>query len=279
MTRKSAPLRLRVRNRLRRTLRGLSEWRETKRADVLVVSYPKCGRTWLRLLMARALQEEYRLDVLTLELEQLTSMVPKLPRVYFTHEGEPYKQSPDELEVSKRRYARKQVILLVRDPRDIVVSLYFHVTRRQRAFTGSLAEFVTGRRGGFDTIIAFYNNWARQRALPKGLLLVRYEDLHRNAAGELRRVMDFLGVAVSDVSIEAAVRYATFENMRELEKKQHLDSYRLRPAKSDDPESFKTRRGKVGGFRDYLDAPTVADLSTRLERLDPMFGYRPDGVE
>jgi hypothetical protein len=49
---------------------------------------------------------------------------------------------------------------------------------------------------------------------------------------------------------------------------------RLRPGSLDDEESFKTRRGKVGGFADYLSPEDVAFVEEKVRgELDPLFGY------
>ena len=53
-----------------------------------------------------------------------------------------------------------------------------------------------------------------------------------------------------------------------------LESGRLRPRDPNDPESFKTRRGKVGGFVDYLTPDEIAEVERRIRSgLDPSFGY------
>ena len=42
----------------------------------------------------------------------------------------------------------------------------------------------------------------------------------------------------------------------------------------DNPESFKVRRGKVGGWRDYFTEAEVALIEAELDRtLLPGFGY------
>ena len=41
-----------------------------------------------------------------------------------------------------------------------------------------------------------------------------------------------------------------------------------------DPETFKVRKGKVGGYVDYLDAKEIEYLDNKIEAdLDPIFGY------
>ncbi len=80
-----------------------------------------------------------------------------------------------------------------------------------------------------------------------------------------------------------AVEIASFENMRRLEEGDlqapgaalvaALKEEALRPFDAGDPESFKVRRGKVGGYVDYLARPDIEFLHREIARLDPRYGY------
>ncbi|MEM7023686.1 MAG: hypothetical protein AAF637_14000, partial [Pseudomonadota bacterium] len=49
---------------------------------------------------------------------------------------------------------------------------------------------------------------------------------------------------------------------------------RMKPRDRKNPKSFKTRRGKVGGYRDYFDDREIAEIDRRIaEQLSPVFGY------
>ena len=147
------------------------------------------------------------------------------------------------------------------------------MTRRIGRYAGDLPAFLRERRGSVDSMIRFYNIWASQRHVPADFLLVRYEDLHADTAGELRRMLEFMPVAdVRDDVITEAVEFARFENMRKLESSASIN--RLRPADKADPESYKTRRGKVGGYVDYLAPEQAAWLTDRMrDELDPIYRY------
>jgi hypothetical protein len=265
-----------IRYRLLRERLSRDSRRADREAECFLVSYPKCGRTWLRVLLSRALELHYGApEVDYLGGAFLGGNVPDAPRVRVTHDDDPHWKTPRGLDRRKRRYRGKRVVLLVRDPRDVVVSMYFERTRRERAYSGTLSEFLHEQRGSLDTVLAYYNVWARSRALPREFLVVRYEDLRRDTGRELERLLAFLGVRdVSAATVGEAVRFASFESMREMESAGSLESGRLRPRDPNDPESFKTRRGKVGGFVDYLTPDEVAEVERRIgSTLDPSFGY------
>lgn len=264
-----------IRYRLLRERWSPDARRADREADAFLVSYPKCGRTWLRLLLSRALElHTGASSVDYLGGHFLGGDVAGAPRVRVSHDGDPHWKTPRGLDRRKRRYRGKRVVLLVRDPRDVVVSMYFERSRRERAYSGSLSEFLCERRGSLDTILGYYNAWARCREVPSELLVVRYEDLRRDTESEVQRVLRFLGLAVSDANVSEAVGFASFERMREMENAGSLESGRLRPRDPNDPESFKTRRGKVGGFVDYLSPEEIADVERRIRsELDPCYGY------
>jgi hypothetical protein len=269
-----------VRAQLRRSAMGrlVYRFRRNRMADVFVLSFPKTGRTWLRVLLGKALALHHGLqDAEVIELDQLARAIPSLPRIRFKHDDNPHFKAPHELVDFKYEYRDRKVVLLVRDPRDTLVSAYFQMTKREDSyrFEGTLADFLRCPRGSWDTMIRFYNIWADQRSAPAAFLLVRYEDLHADAARELRRVLEFLGYRdVAEQTIQAAVEFSRFENMRKMEQSNSLSSGRLKPGDAKDPESFKTRKGKVGGYVDYLDGEQIAELNARLKReLAPIYGY------
>jgi hypothetical protein len=243
-------------------------------ADAYLISFPKCGRTWLRLMIGRAIDAHYRVgsDNL-LDLWALASHNPTIPKIVVTHEDDSVSKLPRELNRDKSRFATKRVVFLVRDPRDVVISHYFQLARREQRYRGGLEDFLHEPRGSLDSLIEYYNVWAESRDVPAGFLEVRYEDLVRDTQGELGRVLDFLGLEeIPEATIGEAVSFASFDRMRKMEIEDAFGSPRLRSPESTDPEALKTRRGKVHGFRDYLEPKDIDFLNRRIaERLSPSY--------
>ena len=96
--------------------------------------------------------------------------------------------------------------------------------------------------------------------------------MHRDPHAALRRVGAFLtGGALADEDVARAVRETTFEKMREMEASgagARRWGVRLRPGDPADPDSFKTRRGVVGGWRDYFSLDDEAYATELLSRHD-----------
>jgi hypothetical protein len=83
-----------------------------------------------------------------------------------------------------------------------------------------------------------------------------------------------LGESSPDANIfQEALEFSRFENMQKLEAAGAFDSNILHPGDVRDPESFKVRRGKVGGYREYLSAEDQQFAEAALTQLDRRFGY------
>ena len=130
--------------------------------------------------------------------------------------------------------------------------------------------------GGMKAVTEYLNLWARESGNVEAFHLLRYEDLRSNTAEELRRLLDFMHVDATDAHVAAAVEYSSYENMKKMESKKQfrLAGGRMMPGDKNNPDSYKVRRAKVGGYRDYFSDEEVAAIDARLAAdLDPMFNY------
>jgi hypothetical protein len=259
-------------------------------ADAFMVSFPKCGRTWLRVMLGRALYRHAGIDDLRPDGTRL--LYPEgikdlkgLPRISFTHDGRPTRGTVEEIETDKSRYAGKAVVLLIRDLRDVAVSYYFHETRRTKRFYpkweiakfhGEISEFLHSEVGGIEHFLRFYNIWADNKDVPERVLLMKYEQMRREPKAQLQALLDFLGVeGVAEETVDDAVDFSSFDKMKEMEKEGTFKHpHYMKPGDSADEESFKVRRGKVGGFEDYLSAADIEWLTEKMQgELAPFYGY------
>jgi hypothetical protein len=248
--------------------------------DAAFVSFPKCGRTWVRLMLGRLIAlEEGRgeraddLDAL-FDVFEATQRLRGLPRVVFSHDDKPQHRRADELQPDKSKlYRGRDVVVLIRDLRDVMVSSFFQLTRREEKRSDpSLSAYVRSPSGAAETFVAFYNHWWAARGAPRSFHVFRYEDLHAHPEQALAGILAAIGwPPVAAGRLREVAAWAAFDNLR----RKSLASQRreLQPRRADDPESFKMRRGRVGGFRDYLTPEDVAYLDAQMRRLEPGYGY------
>jgi hypothetical protein len=88
-----------------------------------------------------------------------------------------------------------------------------------------------------------------------------------------------MGESFSEREIEEAVAFGSFDNLQELERRGFFHQGGLTLRNPQDPESFKVRRAKVGGFKDYFTEAQVAELEELVRRrLSPGLGYQPSAA-
>jgi hypothetical protein len=275
-----------------RWLRGRQELKKLRKADCVIITCPKSGRTWLRIMLSRLVQK--RLDLDKTAIIGTTSFHranPSLPRIFFTHDS--YIGDYTGNRESKSDYLGKRVVFLVRDPRDIAVSAYFQwkfrTDRQKRAlhspfFEGrdlSIYDFAMHRKGSLIKNIDRMNSWHRARNQLDELLIVRYEDLRAEPEKWLARVADFSGYTASEEEVADAVEYASLENMKKMEREGSFGdkSRRFSSGRQESSDAYKVRRGKIGGYRDYFTDEQLLDIDALVETtLAPEYGYtnRPD---
>ncbi len=273
---------------IERWLRGREEFRKLQLADCVIVSFGKSGRTWLRVMLSRFYQVRYGLATASLMgFDNLNARHSAIPIIFFTHDN--YLRDYTGHTTSKVDFYDKKIILLVRHPADVAVSQFFQWQFRMRPskkrLNGyplhgeqiSLADFVMQPNAGLPKIIEFMNGWAAELPHIKNILVVRYEDLRAHTEQELKRITDFIGTPGTDEQIKEAVNYASYENMKKLEEKKvfWLNGGRLLPKDRNNPDSYKVRRAKVGGYRDYFSDPEIAQIDAMIEQqLSEVFGYQ-----
>ncbi|MGB0619434.1 MAG: sulfotransferase domain-containing protein [Myxococcota bacterium] len=274
--------------RIERWLRGREETRRLDRADVAVVSFGKSGRTWLRVMISRYYQLMYGIpESVLLGFENYHRRNPEIPKIFFTHDNY-IKDYTGEFD-SKASFYAKKVVLLVRNPKDIAVSQYFQWQHRMRPAKKKLNkypphgtevpawDFVMDENVGLPGIIDYLNLWARESDQIQDLLIVRYEDMRSDTAAVLERVMEFInGTDANDEAVASAVEYSSVENMRKLEEKNvfWLAGGRMKPGKKGDPNTYKVRRAKVGGYKDYFTDDEVEKIDDLVaDTLSPAYGY------
>lgn len=273
---------------IERYLRGKEEHRKLRNADWALISWGKSGRTWFRVMLSRFYQIKHGLPAnRLLEFDNLHRVQPLVPKVLFSHNNymRDYLHSEDKLS----HFRGKKVVLLVRDPRDVAVSQFFQWKYRMRPHKKrlndypphgadiSVWDFVCDPKCGVPRIVEFFNGWADVLTdLQDKLLVIRYEDMRKDPVGVMTRVLAFVGTPGAPEDVAKAVEFASYENMKKLETKRSFkgSGARVKPGDKGNPNSFKVRRAKVGGYRDYFDDDKVRELDAEVtSTLDPMFGY------
>ncbi|WP_061935024.1 sulfotransferase domain-containing protein [Aureimonas sp. AU22] len=239
-------------------------------ADTFLASYPKSGRTWFRSILshyfASVVGEADRAG-----LHEMFGVVPN-------YDSDPVRGIPafrygglrsqvPLIVVTHHLYRRtlflnRPVVFMVRDPRDVLVSAYFHETRHKRRFSGELDAFIAHESLGVPALIRYLNAWGRGLAHHRNAVL-SYEDLSADTQRASAEIIAFLGHPLQPTLLGEAVRASRFEAMRQREIEQGIPAHEYDRG---DVESLRMRRGKPGGFGDYLTQAQAAKIVSACER-------------
>ena len=239
-----------------------------------VISFPKSGRTWLRMLIADYYAKVYELN-LTPSFYQLWRQNYRVPIIQFTHMGSS-EEDFLEFNFNYKKMLKKKVVCLIRDPRDVIVSYYFHKTRRERRLRDlTIQDFIQNEIYGISRIIGFMNLIAEIINQYDNLKVISYESIHKNPEAILKSVLEFLGeYQINNSDINKAVCDCSFTNMRGMEMGVELNHFSMKLRNFDDPQSYKVREGKVGGYVNYLSDEDIDKLNVYIKKnLNEMYRY------
>lgn len=209
------------------------------------ISYPKSGRSWLRFALSELGHDG---------------------KIVFHHDGFEFNDGrlpAHNFDLEKRRLKYRppsRAVYLTRDPRDIIVSLYYQVTGRFSDFfnyQGDISAFIRDDYFGAHNLQRFQQMW--EQLCDEGLALrISYEECHDNFEDVLRRVLDHYGFDSLAEDISRVAQDSSFENMKQVEQSGTFKAPWLRPRN----ESPKVRQGKVGGYRENLADADIAFLES-----------------
>lgn len=260
---------------LKKVLKKLNHHRTT---EVYFIAYPKTGNTWTRIMLGRYVQLVCEMP--SLPLFDATDSFGRCergcigPAMQFTHRPLTWQtQTAADLNFDNviRPFVNKKVVLIVRHPLDALVSFWLQQKFRVAGgFESGINEFLADPIFGLDKCLRFHEIWLEGQEQVDGFHLLRYEDLRKNAGTAFRQLLAFLGIPIEDDFVQKATEFATFENMKKLEESDNSLTYKssklsiFATGDKNNPEAFHVRKGKVGGFRDYIEPAAVAEYEQTI---------------
>jgi hypothetical protein len=244
-------------DKVRSTL-GMVPNSESVDDDVFLVSFPKSGNTWLRTLVAGVV---YGIDPERAPYPLIADVIPGHGNVFYRRYGTPTFFKSHHLP----RPEYKRVVYVLRDGRDVMVSYYHHL----RAVRGRPIDFMKVAQGHEHLFpdCRWHEHVEAWLANPFGarMMVVRYEDLHRDPVKELRRFCEFVDVRRDEADLQLVAEKASFEKMRAKEARHGIGIAHW------PRDQFSIRRGDVGSYRDEMPGNVleafVKDAGVTLRRL------------
>lgn len=269
-----------------------------------LVSYPRSGNTWLRILLGGLIEDAARVDLALTPLrtpvanrrefaaylgiepdllldDEIADALPALHRQIARHATGPLILRKVHQRCSITRDGARAfppdlshgVVYLVRDPRDVAVSGadYFGIEideaiARMADTQTALSE---AHAQGFDQLPQPLGSWSSHAMswldeCAMPALLVRYEDLLADTASELARVARFLGLPSENAP--CAAETASFARLRAAEEARGFTE------RSGAGGRF-FRQGRAGGWRTILSGIQADRLYRDHHVAMARFGY------
>ncbi len=172
----------------------------------------------------------------------------------------------------------KRVIYVVRDPRDVVVSL-FHFQRKRRMIEDDyplhrfVTRFIAGETVQPPRIGSWEQNvtiWLAMRQNDPDFLLLRYEDMLSETEPALTKIASFLGIEATPERIARAVQRSSAREMQSLEKVQGSAWHQTKGTRQD--IQF-VRSARAGGWKTALPAEAVVEMESAWGPVMDQLGY------
>ena len=190
--------------------------------DLFVATFPKSGTTWtrriVRLILKNGEDDGKRpslktspwLSAQAVNLARVAAMPS--PREFFEHA--PYGMMPGGLpSASPAKY-----IYVARNPKDVMVSYYYHHISAKGIFGFSgtwdvfFNLFLTGKvcfGSWFDHVL----EWWRHKDDPN-VLFLKYEDMKKDHPGAVRAIAEFMGCDLTPDTVDQIVMESTIDRMK-----------------------------------------------------------------
>ncbi|XP_048139509.1 cytosolic sulfotransferase 15-like [Rhodamnia argentea] len=261
---------------------------EAKDKDILLVSQPKSGTTWLKALVFsivnRSRFDTSNTPLLTSNPHEVVPFIehklwPDLdglaePRLLATHI--PYPALPESVQPSDCR-----IIYICRNPLDTVISSWHFLLERARPENQpewSLEEHFEAFCQGEILFGPFWDHitgyWKESLERPRKVLFLKYEDLKEDIVGQLKKVAEFVGFPFTEEEEEGGVieEIAKMCSLKTLKGLEVNKSGKL-PHTITEKRSF-FRKGEVGDWVNHLTPSMVDRLNSIMQEKFSPLGLR-----
>ena len=271
--------------------------------NIFLASYPKSGNTWLRSIIGNFynFEKEFSLnDLKSIPLLSIKKHFNEFQNKVYINNNELHfdwvsqniiecqkilNNKFNHLNIFKTHSARHKnftnetvnagFIYIVRDPRDIIVSLKnfsgkeIDKTIDEFLFSRSLMITTNGAQELLSTWELNVQSWLNYNSVPR--LIIKYEDLKLNPKEIILNIKEFLNkihslnINLRDLDIDKIVENTNFNNLKKLEDKNGFDESTI--------HSNFFRSGTSNQWKDVLTNTQINLIEKNLKSMMRYFNY------
>ena len=261
-----------------------------KEGDVCLLTYPKCGTTWMQELITLVksgfdiekthttpivgkgvmLDFPFFMDVARkdgLQIEKLFDDMLKVPSPRLVASHLPFTLLPDDL------FDKCKVVICLRNPKDTAVSKYnFEKLIKTLGFVGDFPAYFDlfmDDKSPYGSYFEFVKMAWEKRHYPNVCMLF-FEEMKKDLGANVRKVAKFLGVDFTDEQIDQSVDFLSFKKMKEREN----TKARQTTIQKEGSDGHVMRKGEAGDWKNIF----TDEMSKRMDETIEKH-FKPIGLE
>lgn len=218
--------------------------------DGYIISYPKCGRTWLyKMLSLYSNRLNADNHIKNRKMVKFDDTFIKF--VHDCSDPSPYPIKHFKFKNKELNYKKK--IILIRDPREVIVSHWNHLKFRENTYKENINNFIEDEYLGIQKIISFYNFLNLNSS--RNSKLVSYKKLVDNTFEEVKSILLFFNLRIQENLINKCIEDCAFDKLQKDEMKE---------SKNTDIKTMKFRKGPLGNFNNELSKDQIIKINNAI---------------
>ncbi|KAJ0237951.1 Cytosolic sulfotransferase 12 [Hirschfeldia incana] len=252
---------------------------EAKDSDIILVTNPKSGTTWLKALVF-ALLNRHKFPVSSGDHPLLVTnphlLVPFLEGVYYESPDFDFSKLPPPRLMNTHvsllslpesvKSSSCKIVYCCRNPKDMFVSLWHFGKKLAPEETADypiekgVEAFCQGKFIGgpfWDHVLEY---WYASLENPNKVLFVTYEELKKQTGDTIKKIAEFLGCGfIEEEEVRGIVKLCSFESLSSLE----VNKEGKLPNGVETKAFF--RKGEIGGWKDTLSETLAEEIDRTME--------------
>lgn len=241
--------------------------------EFYIVSFPKSGNTWIRIILTNILNPQNKEGVFLKEIQSF------IPDFHDKNQIKSYFKNNiyfDDLDFkfikTHNRYSKffrkKNIIYIVRDGRDVYNSYYHYLNARSNKNLTLKNIIQTPDEFGYWS--DHVKNWIDGE---KGkFFIIRYEDLLNDPEKYISQLLQFIGLNISNKELSLAIEKSSFDRLTKMEDVKGVQ-YKN---KLKDKKSKFFREGKSKGWQKSFSKNDLNEFNKLNNQAMELFGYYKD---